>query len=629
LRKYLQSADSDWYKRRLTVTAFLVFAVFLVLIARLFYLQVIEGNELRRLSENNCIRLQSIDPPRGLIFNRNGKLLVDNRPSFDLSIILKDAQPVEHTIERLSQYINVPATELMSKISRNKRISSYTPILLKQDIGRDALAAIEVHKYNLPGIVVSVKPRRHYIYKQSAAHLIGYLGEISSDELKSGKYSGYRAGDYIGKFGVEKTYESLLRGKRGGRQVEVNAAGQVVRVLRTVEAFPGHNIYLSIDYLLQKKAEELLEGLAGAIIAMEPATGQILAMTSSPAFDQNAFVNGMSHEQWDSLVSDPFRPMENKAINAEYPPASIYKLVTAIAGLEEGIIDANTSFYCPGYYKCGNRVFRCWKRRGHDAVNVSKALAESCDVFFYQVGQKLGIDRLAWYARACGLGLVTGINLDHEAKGLIPTAAWKKSRTGVGWQLGETLSVAIGQSYNLVTPLQMITLISGIANGGTRYKPLLLKKVETAERKIVSENNSKVIGKLSASQRTLEIVRKGLWEAVNKREGTAWIAHVNDVDISGKTGTAQLVSRIGSDDNASMDKANKLDHLKPHAWFAAYAPSKEPQIAVVVIVEHGEHGSSAAAPLARELITTFLSVDRPKVDRPKVEDRRLKETDNS
>jgi len=608
LIKYLQSADSDWYKRRLAGVVFLVFAAFLVLIARLFYLQVIEGNEFRRLSENNCIRLQDIDPSRGLIFDRNGKLLVDNRPSFDLSIILKDAKPVERTIERLSQYINVPATELMPTISRNKGMSSYTPILLKQDIGRDALAAIEVHKYDLPGIVVSVNPRRHYIYKQRAAHLIGYLSEISSEELKSGEYLDYKAGDYIGKFGVEKTYESILRGRRGGRQVEVNAAGQVVRVLRTVDAVPGHNIYLSIDCLLQKKAEELLEGLAGAVIAMEPATGQILAMSSSPAFDQNTFVDGMSHEQWDSLISNPFRPMENKAINAEYPPASVYKIVAAIAGLEEGIIDANTSFHCPGYYKCGDRIFRCWKKRGHGKVNVVKALAESCDVFFYQVGQKLGVDRLAWYAKACGLGSATGVDLDHEAKGLIPTAAWKKRRTDIEWQLGETLSVAIGQGYNLTTPLQIMTLISEIANGGIRYKPLILRKVETAEVEIVNENKRKATGKLSVSKRTLEIVRKGLWEAVNKRKGTAWIAHVDDLDISGKTGTAQLVSRIDSDDSPSIDKADKLDHLKPHAWFAAYAPSKEPQIAVVVIVEHGEHGSTAAAPIARELITTYSSI---------------------
>jgi penicillin-binding protein 2 len=237
-----------------------------------------------------------------------------------------------------------------------------------------------------------------------------------------------------------------------------------------------------------------------------------------------------------------------------------------------------------------------------------KALAESCDVFFYQVGQKLGVDRLAWYARACGLGSATGVDLNHEANGLIPTAAWKRARTGIRWQLGETLSVAIGQGYNLATPLQMMSLISEIANGGIRYKPLILKKVETAEGELVNENKSKVTGKLPAGQRTLEIVRQGLWDVVNKKKGTAWIAHVDDVDISGKTGTAQLVSRTGSNDNASIDKANKPDHLKSHAWFAAYAPSKDPQIAVVVIVEHGEHGSSAAAPLASELITTYLSI---------------------
>lgn len=612
MTKYLQNADSDWYKKRLTGVVFLVFAFFLVLIVRLFYLQVIEGNEFRRLSENNCIRLQDIDPSRGLIFDHNGKLLVDNRPAFDLSIILKDAKPVEHTIENLSQYINVPSTELMSTISHNKGMSSYTPILLKQDIGRDALAAIEVHKYDLPGIVVSVKPRRHYIYKQRAAHLIGYLSEIGSEELKSGECPDYKAGDYIGKFGVEKAYESILKGRRGGRQVEVNATGQVVRVLRTVDAVPGHNIYLSIDYLLQKKAEELLEGLTGAVIAMAPSTGQILAMSSSPAFDQNTFVNGMSHEQWDSIISNPFRPMENKAINAEYPPASVYKIVTAIAGLEEGIIDANTSFHCPGYYKCGDRIFRCWEKRGHGKVNVVKALAESCDVFFYQVGQKLGVDRLARYAKICGLGSETGVDLDYEAKGLIPTAEWKRRRTDIEWQLGETLSVAIGQGYNLTTPLQIMILISEIANGGIRYKPLILRKIETAEGEIVNENNRKATGKLSVSKRTLEIVRKGLWEAVNKRNGTAWIAHVDAFDISGKTGTAQLVSRKDGDDNPSIDRAYKLNQLKPHAWFVAYAPTKEPQIAVAVIVEHGEHGSSAAAPIARELITTFLSADRLK-----------------
>ena len=609
--KYLKTADSDWFKQRLVVVMYCVIAAFVVLICRLFYLQVIEGEEFRRLSENNCIRLQSIDPQRGLIYDRNRVLLVDNRPSFDLSIILNDAKPINNTIKKLSEYIKVPADDLMSKIKKCKGISIYKPFLLKRDIGRDALAAIEARKYDLPGIEVNVMPRRHYINRQTAAHLIGYLSEINSDELKSGKYSGCSSGDFIGKFGVEKAYGSYLRGKRGGRQVEVNATGQVVRILQTVDALPGHNIYLTIDLKLQQKAEELLEGLAGAVIAMDPATGEILALASSPSFDQNSFVTGMSHEQWHALVSNRFRPMENKAVQGRYPPASTYKIVTAIAGLEEGIINKDTTFYCSGHYKFGDRDFRCWKKEGHGNINIVTALAESCDVFFYQLGQKLGIDRLAWYAKACGLGSPTGIKLDQEASGLIPTAAWKKRRTGIAWQRGETLSVAIGQGYNLVSPLQMLLLTSAVANGGIRYKPLILKTIETAEGKIISDDSlhtkREIAGKLPASRQTLEIVKKGLWEVVNGRKGTARIARIDGIAVSGKTGTAQVVGRQQDEDSDEEDRAY---HLKPHAWFVAFAPSDEPKIAVVVIVEHGEHGSSTAAPIARELIRTYLSSGR-------------------
>ncbi len=603
MEKYLKTADSDWYKQRISGAMLCVAAAFVILIIRLFYLQIIEGKELRRLSENNCIRLQNIDPPRGLVFDRNGELLVDNRPSFDLSIVLKDAEPTERTIEKLSRYIKVPASELWSKIEQIKGISSYRPVLLKQDIGRNGLAMIEVHKYDLPGVVVNVNPKRHYLNQESAAHLIGYLGEINSVELKSGKYPGYRSGDFIGKFGVEKAYEQLIWGKRGGRQVEVNVTGQVVRILKTVAARPGNNIYLTIDHRLQKRAEELLEGLAGAVAAMEPSTGEILALVSSPSFDQNDFVNGMSHEKWDSLISNPFRPMENKAVQGQYPPASVFKIITAMAALEEKIINEKTTLYCPGYRECGDRVFRCWKKGGHGGVDIFKALSESCDVYFYQVGEKLGVDRIAWYAKACGLGSSTGINLDREAQGLIPTAAWKKGITGIAWQKGETLAVAIGQCYNLVTPLQVLVLASALANGGTRYRPLIVKTIETAEGEMVYSSESQVTGKLPISQATLGIIKKGLWGVVNSQKGTGWIARINDIDISGKTGTAEVVSR--KKDNAIPEK-DSAPRLKPHAWFMAYAPSDDPQIAVVVLIEHGGHGSTSAAPIARELIKTYL-----------------------
>ncbi len=602
-KKYLETADSDWYNQRLNRVIFCVVAAFLMLFVRLFYLQVLQGEKLRRLSENNRIRLQCTDPSRGLIYDRNGILMVDNRPSFDLSIILKDAKPVEHTIEKLAKLIDVPVSELVSLIANRKGVSSYQPILLRQDVGRDTLAAVEVKKFDLPGVIVSVKPRRQCIFKQSAAHLIGYLGEISSVELKSERYLSCKAGDFIGKFGVEKAFESFLRGTRGGRQVEVSVTGQVVEILKTVDAKPGHNIFLTIDQVLQNKAEALIKDSVGAVVAMEPETGQIITLASSPSFDQNAFVNGMSHEQWDSLISNPFRPMENKAVQGEYPPASTYKIVTAIAGLEEGIIDEKTTFMCPGYYKYGNRVYRCWRREGHGSVNIIKALAESCDVFFYQVGREIDIDRLAWYARACGLGSPTGINLDQESTGLVPTASWKKRRTGIDWQGGETLSVAIGQSYNLVTPLQMLVLTSAVANGGIRYKPLILSSIKTAEGVDLLQGERKIIGRLPVSEKTLAIIRKGLWEVVNNPRGTAWIARVGGIDISGKTGTAQVAGRQTEEAQAEADIS---DHLKAHAWFVAYAPSVEPKIAVAVIIEHGEHGASAAAPIAREIIRAYL-----------------------
>lgn len=605
--KYLKTADSDWYRQRITGVMICVLVAFAVLLLRLIYLQIVMGEEYLALSLNNRIRLQSIDPPRGLIYDRNDYVLVENRPSFDITITLKDARPVEKTIAKLADYLDIPSQELVSKLSTSRGISSYKPIILQQDIGRDALAAIEAHKYDLPGIAINVKLARHYLNVKDAAHLIGYLSEISSRELAGGKYPDRRRGDFIGKFGAEKAFEKYLQGKRGGRQVEVNANGRIVRVLKTVPAKPGKNIYLTIDYDLQKKAESLLQGVAGAAVAMEPGSGRILALASSPSFDQNYFASGMSHEQWDSLISNPFRPMENKAIQGEYPPGSTYKIITALAGLEEGVIDESTEFYCPGYYRFGNRVYRCWKRGGHGNVNIVKALAESCDVYFYQVGQLLGVDRLAWYAKASGLGSPTGINLGKEGKGLIPTAAWKKKRTGNPWQRGETLSVAIGQGFNLATPLQMASMISAIANGGTRYKPMILESVKSSDGLIVHQGKPQVVGKIPLSKPSLELVKKGLWEVVNGDRGTARGSRLVDIEISGKTGTSQVISRKKND---TRPEEERPAHLRPHAWFIAYAPSSAPEIAVVVLVEHGEHGSSAAAPIAAELIKTFMRTKR-------------------
>ena len=596
-------------------------AAFAVLLLRLIFLQVIQGDEYRTLSLNNRIRLQSIDPPRGLIYDRNGDVLVENRPSFDVAITLKDARPVEATIDKLAQHLDVSPETLQLKLSKSKGVSSYKPIVIKQDIGRNALASVEAHKYDLPGIAVKVKLRRHYLNIKDAVHLIGYLSEISPKELAGGKYPGLRRGDLIGKFGVEKAFESFLHGERGGRQVEVNANGRVVRVLKTVPAKPGQNIHLTIDIKLQQKAESLLNGVAGAAVAIDPGSGRILALASSPSFDQRYFVDGMSHEQWDSLISNPFRPMENKAIQGEYPPGSTYKIITAIAGLVEGVIDEDTEVYCPGHYRFGNRVYRCWEKGGHGRVKVVKAIAESCDVFFYQVGDLLGVDRLAWYAKAAGLGSSTGIRLDKEAKGLIPTAAWKKKRTGIAWQKGETLSVAIGQGFNLATPLQMASMTAAIANGGTRYKPIILDSIKMADGTLVYQNAPQVLGKIPLNEQALELVRKGLWEVVNGKRGTARGSRLVDIEISGKTGTSQVVSRKKDDFRFDVERPA---HLRPHAWFVAFAPSDTPQIAIAVMIEHGEHGSGAA-PIAREMIKSYLRKDWPNQQVAEDEDRAAKD----
>lgn len=600
---YIKSPDREWLKKRLIYAACCMMAAFSILLARLVFLQVIEGEKYRQLSENNCIRLKSIKASRGLIYDSKGELLVDNRPSFDLKIVLKDAKPLKKTIKKLSSLINIPYDDLMSKISDKKNVPKFKPHLLKNNISRDMLALIESHSFDLPGIIISVEPRRNYIFHNSCAHLLGYLGEINENELKSGRYPGVSGGDSIGRYGVEKTYEKILHGTRGGQQIEVDATGRLVRVLKTVAPVPGRNIFLTLDHKLQKKAEDMLKGKAGAIVALDPNNGDVLVMASSPSFDPNDFNDGISPVKWNILKNDPGRPMMNKAIQGEYPPASTFKIVTAIAGLEEGVINRDTTQFCPGYYKFGNRVYRCWKKWGHGTLNVTGALEQSCDVFFYHTGEQLGIDPLAQYARGCGLGRLTGIKLDHERAGLVPTSSWKRKRFGVQWQGGETLSVAIGQGFDLVTPLQMAVLIAAVGNGGTLFRPEILKYIETADGKIVMKQQPEITGGIPAGAETLNIVRQGLLNVVQGKRGTARRIKIPGIEMAGKTGTAQVFNLKKKD----RKKDKKLAYLlRDHAWFVCYAPAEKPVIAVAVLVEHGEHGSSSAAPMAREIVMTCL-----------------------
>ncbi len=596
--------DLEWLKKRLLPMMCVISAVFVVLLGRLMILQLIDGEEYNRLSSINSIRLQDIPAPRGVIYDRNGRLLVDNRPAFNLTITPKDAGDVKAVLTRLSNYSVLPPEVLQDKWEASRNAPSFKPILLKQDIGRDLLAVVEARRYALPGVSVAVQPVRHYLFPKLAAHLLGYLGEISSKELDSDRFPHLKMGEYIGKFGVERRFESLLAGERGGRQVEVSSSGQVVRTLETVAPFPGKDLDLTIDLKLQQIAEAALGNDAGAVVAINPNNGEVLALASSPAFNQNDFISGLTTQKWQSLIHNPQKPMNNKAIQGGYPPGSTYKIVTALAGLEEKVIDANTTFFCPGHFQFGKRTFRCWRRGGHGQVSLKKAVAESCDVYFYQVGLKLGVDKLAKYANAFGLGKPTGIELANENSGLIPTAAWKKNRTGVSWQRGETLSIAIGQGFNLTTPLQMAVFTAGVANGGILYRPTLIKN-NTAVYPKAGIREDRLKGRFPVSQRNLKLVQDGLWEVVNGKRGTARRAKIPGIEVCGKTGTAQVFTRKTQSDLKEEDLAKSL---RSHAWFVAYAPAQKAQIAVAVLVEHGAHGSSVAAPIAKKVIAAHLGI---------------------
>ncbi|MDM8535727.1 penicillin-binding protein 2 [Desulfobacterales bacterium HSG17] len=602
MTQFDKNSDKEWIKQRLIGASICILLVFSLLFLRLVYLQVIKGEQFRLLSEKNAVRLKSIKSSRGLIFDRNKKLLVDNRPSFNLKIVREDAGDVRRIVRKVADLIQIPFQELLDNVEKAGKSAFYKPVTLKNSISRDQLAVIEAHKFDLPGIQIDIEPTRYYIYKKTAAHLLGYLGEINVSELKSGKYLNVKSGDSIGKYGIEKSFQKYLHGKRGGKQVEVDATGRIIKVLRTIDSVPGFDLNLTLNLELQLTAEKMLQNKEGAVVAIDPRNGDVLVMASNPSFDQNDFIGGISTNKWAELMAHSGKPMINKAIQAEYPPASTYKIVTSFAALEEKHIDINTSVFCPGFIKYGNRRYRCWQKYGHGNMDVIDGLTQSCDVFYYQAGIKVGVDTLAQYAIGCGLGVKTGITLDNERKGLVPTSAWKERRFNEPWQGGETLSIAIGQGFNLVTPLQMAVFIAAVGNGGTLYRPRIVKTIENSDGKIVKKIDPEINGGLPASKETLEIVRRALLNVVQGDRGTARRIRLKNVEIAGKTGTAQVFSIKQGEE---IDFKNIEYSRRDHAWFVCYAPADNPVIAISVMIEHGEHGSSAAAPVAGALIKQY------------------------
>ncbi len=590
-------------RRRLVIAVAGVLVLFVLTLARLWHLQVTEGEQYRSLSENNRIRLKRVRATRGTILDRHGQILVDNRPSFDVALVPEDAHDVPRTLASVTRLLGADASEFRSAMQAAANRPPFEEVILKRDLDWESIVALETHQLDLPGVSVQVGPRRTYPFSDMAAHLLGYVGEVSQQELANRQ--GYRLGDLIGKAGAERYWEDYLRGIDGGQQVEVDAVGRKLRTLSEVEETPGNTLVMTLDRELQLAAERAMGEHEGAVVALDPRSGEVLAMVSRPAFDPNLFARGIRRAEWKALTQDRKRPLNSKAVQGTYPPGSTFKVVMAAAALEEGVINPFTQIFCGGGIWFGNREFRCWRPSGHGNMNVHEALVRSCDVFFYQVGQRLGVDAIAEYAHRFGLGAPTGITLEHESGGIIPSSAWKRQRFGEPWYAGETLSVAIGQGYVTTTPLQMANVIAAIANNGTVYRPQFVKRVETPDGTVVRAEEPVVERDLGFKKTTLLQIRQALSDVVNTSRGTGSKARVKGIEVGGKTGTSQ-VGKLGAERTKQGHMARER---KDHAWFIAFAPVSSPEIAVAVLAEHaGEHGGTAAAPIAQQVIAHYFGV---------------------
>lgn len=604
---FFQRDEPRELRNRVPYVIFILTVSFLILLLRFWYLQVFKGEEFRELSENNRIRLVRVNPFRGIIYDRNGDVLVENRPVFVLKVIPEDVKDWDSLMPLLSNLVEIDDEDVKSRLSKAKKRPQFEPVVLKRDLSWEEIAKVETFKMELPGISLDVEPRRFYPYGNLASHILGYLGKLSISDLRDINFADYGQRELVGKYGVEELKERFLRGTRGGQQVEVDVLGRVKKVIYELKPVSGKDVYLTIDKKLQKVAEDALEGKAGTVIALDPQTGKILVLASSPSFDPNLFVQGMSFAEWNSLKSAPNRPLENKAIQGQYPPASTFKLVVAAAALEEKALYPYTEIYSGGSFRLGRRNFRDWKKEGHGYINVHDAIVESSDTFFYQVGLKLGVDKIAEYATNFGFGKKSGIPLNDEKAGLVPTALWKKKTIGERWVDGETLTIAIGQGYFLATPFQVVNAFAAIANGGRLLMPQIVERLEDDNGVVSEPYVTKEINRLSLSEENIKLLREALLGVVHEEKGTGRAVRIRGVKIAGKTGTAQVV-KLKDDDEIDHDEEIPYK-FRDHSWFVGFAPYEKPEIAVVVLIEHGGYGAVSALPIARRILKAYFSIN--------------------
>lgn len=583
------------YRGRLEALSILVMLVIVVLILRIGYLQLYDGDYYRRLAEGNRIRLIPSMAPRGLFYDRNGELMVSNRPGFTVSLLSITGPISEDVITRLAVLLNLNPDDIKTKIAQH---TGFDPIHIKTDVGPEIVTVLEERKDEYPGVVVDVQPIRKYVDNELAAHVFGYVSEINDVELENRKDDGYKSGDIVGKFGLERVYDKELRGVDGGGQVEVDVTGKPVQILGKKEPIPGADLTLTIDADIQKAVEKAMDeqllqinAKAAAAVVLNPNTGEVIALASRPAFNPNLFATGISVKEWNLINNNPFHPLDNKAITGEYPPGSTFKVVTGMAALEEGKVTPHEKILDTGRHWIIPKVNAEGEALGW--INFNEALSKSDNVYFYEMGNRLGIDLLEKYARMFGLGTKTGIELPYESEGLVANRAYKWKVYEDDWYLSETFDAAIGQGFQLVTPLQIADVYAQIANGGIRYRPYIVSRVTSPDGTVVKNVKPEKIGEIKISPTTLRELREGLRNvAIDGTAGTMFKDF--PVPIAGKTGTAEN------------------SHGKDHGWFVAYGPYDSPQYVVVVIVEQGGFGSMSAVPIGKKILEAAFHIQKPK-----------------
>ena len=599
--------ETPGLRRRFIISSIIVAGVFCILALRLWYLQILGTDYYRDLSERNRIRYVAIQAPRGAVFDRHGVLLVDNRPAFTVSALRQEVDDRKQLFANLAKLLDIEEAMLEERWQKGQSLPRYRPLPLVEDVGRQAMEMVQENSIDLPGLLIEVKPLRSYPFGDMAAHLFGYLGEVTEDELRQSEFSDYRSGEMVGKTALEKAYESRLQGDAGQKRIEVNVRGRELRQVTIRSPLPGQQVYLTIDSVLQQAAENALADNAGAIVALDVNSGEVLALVSRPSFDPAWFARGITSEEWRDLSNNPQHPMTNKALRGQYPPGSTFKMAVALAALEAGTVTPATKVYCSGSLKLSRSYeFRCWKKGGHGSVDLHKAIKESCDVWFYQVGLETGIDRISSAAKRLGLGAQTGFPFGSERSGLIPTREWKKKRFGTSWYDGETVISSIGQGFVLTTPMQLATMAAALANGGTVWRPQVVQKIVDLEGNAEWVLDPEKLNETAWPSKHLTLVRKAMEAVVNDVGGTAWRSRLDKVRFAGKTGTAQVVRRKSDEEEEASEEGEVPYQFRDHALFVSYAPAENPQIAVAVVVEHGGHGSSAAAPVAKAMYDAYF-----------------------